>query len=52
MTLSQRFMGLVCNNYGGRKLLEIVKLFIRYNIDLKSTSNRTGWNALFALTLC
>ena len=41
----------VCNIYGGRKLLEIVKLFIRYNIDLKSTSNRTGWNVLFALIL-
>ena len=39
---------LACHHYGGKKLLEIVKLFIHQGIDVKQT-NRTEMNALFAL---
>lgn len=39
---------LVCHHYGGKKLLEIVQLFLRQGIDVKHSS-RSEMNALFAL---
>ena len=39
---------IVCFNYHGKNLLEIVKLLIRYKIDVNNLSG-FGWNPLFAL---